>query len=279
MYPLRPSNSDPSSSSASASKSASSRMFSAFRRSLGSSKSAKEREEDIDQHAHPPRSSSRSRYRDASRPTVEQIAMGLHLSRTPHLPPHLSHLPHQHQHHRAPPSPSSSSFQHSPRPSYSSRRHSQPYFRSRADSTAQPAPFESSSTLHRFPSVSPSLSSSPSRHAHSPSRRRSRMNPLPPPPTRSALKKSTASTKSGSLTTLDTAVSASSAASSTAPPTPTFALSALPGKLRLSRFLPLRSGGSLEGMGVTSSEESVSEPARKAVRFEETATQPIAVHV
>lgn len=32
-------------------------------------------------------------------------------------------------------------------------------------------------------------------------------------------------------------------------------------------------------MGVTSSEESVSEPARKAVRFEEAAAQPIAVHV
>ncbi|THH18448.1 hypothetical protein EW146_g2538 [Bondarzewia mesenterica] len=273
--------SDPSSSSIPSGKNTPSRILSTLRRPFShSAKNAKDRDEmevsicrrrqqrlltddSSVKLAQLPSSSSRSRSREVSRPTVEQIAMGLHLSRTPHLPAHLSHLPYYHQQQQPyecshTPISSPSLSRDSPRPS-SSRRHSHSYFRTRTDPHT---PSRSSSYLPRFPS--PSLSPSPSRHTRP---RTAPTTPHPPPPTRSALKKSPPSTKSGSLTTLDTALSASTATSSTAPPTPT----SLASRFRLSRFLPSRVGGGAGSRSEASSRESVVEvePAKKAVRFQE----------
>ncbi|KAI0046970.1 hypothetical protein FA95DRAFT_1559520 [Auriscalpium vulgare] len=70
-----------------------SRLLSTLRRSLSSSSSPKltKSVDDLDMTR-----ASRHRTSDPdpaeTRPSVAQIAMGLHLSRTPHLPPHLSHL-------------------------------------------------------------------------------------------------------------------------------------------------------------------------------------------
>ncbi|KAI0060686.1 hypothetical protein BV25DRAFT_1839503 [Artomyces pyxidatus] len=91
----------------------SSKLLSTLRRSLSSS-SPKHRKT----LSSPDTTPTRHRLSDPDpasiRPTVEQIAMGLHLSRTPHLPAHLSHLA---------PSPVPS---HTRRPSSHGRSHSLP---------------------------------------------------------------------------------------------------------------------------------------------------------
>ncbi|KZV72449.1 hypothetical protein PENSPDRAFT_649730 [Peniophora sp. CONT] len=167
------------------------------------------------------------------RPTVEQIAMGLHLSRTPHLPPHL-------------PSPTS------PTPPRLARIES---------SSSLPA--ENRLRLprrhsHRVTaSVSAPLRTTPA---------------LPPPPSRSALKVSrpadttTASSPKASLQTFNDSASGSTAPSSIAPPTPTSSSSRF---ARFSRFIAHRGGARVVSTSQTTSEISVamSEPVRKSVRF------------
>ncbi|KAI0315029.1 hypothetical protein OF83DRAFT_1174219 [Amylostereum chailletii] len=108
-----------------------SRLFLNIRRSLTPSSSKPYR--DIDGHdPHVPYTQSRFlRDSETARPTVEEIAMGLHLSRTPHLPAHLAHL------HVDPPAPSSSHHV-----SRMQRRHSysQPRSRSRYHVTPRHPP-------------------------------------------------------------------------------------------------------------------------------------------
>ncbi|KAN0121021.1 hypothetical protein V8E52_003609 [Russula decolorans] len=176
----------------------------------------------------------------ATPPSYEQIAMGLHLSRTPHFPAHLAHLyppPPQPRLQRSLSSPVSST-PHRPHKARSASAHPDPY---------SPSPYHSNS---------PSTTQSPS-----PSRSYTR---LPPPPARSALKKprvkATATTSSGM--TPDTA-SASTAASSITPPTPTN------GSTRsglLTRFLSKDRGTALPLIAIIAEAEPA-EPERKAVRF------------
>ena len=174
-------------------------------------------------------------------PSYEQIAMGLHLSRTPHFPAHLAHLypPHlQPRLQRSVSSPVSSAPHraHKPHKARSTSANPDPYSHS---------PYHSSSPF-----------TTPSR---SPSRSYTR---LPPPPARSALKKprvkQTATTSSG--VTPDTA-SASTAASSITPPTPTNS-STRSGLL--ARFL----GKERDTMSpLVAIIAEAAEPERKAVRF------------
>ncbi|KAI9433591.1 hypothetical protein H4582DRAFT_1986892 [Lactarius indigo] len=167
-------------------------------------------------------------------PNYQQIAMGLHLSRTPHFPAHLAHLyppAPQPRLHRSPSSPSSSST--SPR---------------------TPPRTRASSLSLRLPS-----SSASHRHPHSPPRSPSR---LLPPPARSALKKPRAkATTTSSSVTPDTA-SASTVASSVPPQTPTRSLARSGGLL--ARFLGKERGQAARAL-VVLADESVRE--RKAVRF------------
>ncbi|KAH9004491.1 hypothetical protein EDB86DRAFT_1949025 [Lactarius hatsudake] len=169
-------------------------------------------------------------------PNYQQIAMGLHLSRTPHFPAHIAHLyppSPQPRLHRSPSSPSSSTPPRTPP-------------RTRASSL----------------SLCPPSSSSRSRahHPHSPSRSPSR---LLPPPARSALKKprAKAAPTTSSSVTPDTA-SASTVASSVLPQTPTRSLAG-PGGL-LARFLGKERGHAARAL-VVLADETVRE--RKAVRF------------
>ncbi|VDC00899.1 unnamed protein product [Peniophora sp. CBMAI 1063] len=168
-----------------------------------------------------------------TRPTVEQIAMGLHLSRTPHLPPHLS----------SPTSPTSPRL-------------------ARVES-ASSLPVESSLRLPRRHSHRMTASvSTPIRAAPA----------LPPPPSRSALKVSrpadtpAAYSPKASLQTFNDSASGSTAPSSIAPPTPTSSSSRF---ARFSRFIAHRGGGRVVSTSQTTSEISVamSEPVRKSVRF------------
>ncbi|KAF8493200.1 hypothetical protein F5888DRAFT_1724985 [Russula emetica] len=176
----------------------------------------------------------------ATPPSYEQIAMGLHLSRTPHFPAHLAHL--------YPPLP-----QLRLQRSVSSPVSSAPHRAHKARTTsAHPTP------LFRSPYHSNTPSTTPSR---SPSRSYTR---LPPPPARSALKKPrvkpTATTSSGM--TPDTA-SSSTAASSITPPTP------INGSTRsgpLARFLGKERGTALPLIAIIAEAEPA-EPERKAVRF------------
>src|SRR6266566_187076 len=101
----------------------------------------------------------------ANPPSYEQIAMGLHLSRTPHFPAHLAHLY---------PPPPQLRLQHS----VSSPASSAPHRAHKARSaSAHPDPYSRSPYHSNSPSTTPS---------RSPSRSYTR---LPPPPARSALKK------------------------------------------------------------------------------------------
>ncbi|KAH9056748.1 hypothetical protein EDB87DRAFT_1635226 [Lactarius vividus] len=149
-------------------------------------------------------------------PNYQQIAMGLHLSRTPHFPAHLAHLyppAPQPRLHRSPSTPSSSTPPRTP-------------------------PRTRASSLSLRPPSSHSHSRS---HPHSPPRSPSR---LLPPPARSALKKpraKTAPTTSSSVTP-DTA-SASTVASSVPPQTPTRSLARSGGLLALRERKAVRFGG------------------------------------
>ena len=158
--------------------------------------------------------------------------MGLHLSRTPHLPAHLAQLypPAPARLQRSVSSPGSST---SPRPRPNSHSHSHSHC---------PRPSSRS-------------------HSHSPARSPSR---LAPPPARSALKKTT--TTSSSVTP-DTA-SASTVASSVAPSTPTRSS----GTGLLARFLGKERGGgaaarALVVLADVADEPGREPPERKAVRF------------
>src|SRR6266702_617691 len=175
-------------------------------------------------------------------PNCQQIAMGLHLSRTPHFPAHLAHLyppaplPRLH---RSTSSPSSSTPPRTPRT------------RPNSDSLCPPS--------------SRSHSPSPTTHTHSPPRSPSR---LLPPPARSALKKprgkTTTTTTSSSLTP-DTA-SASTVASSVPPQTPTRSFARSGGLL--ARFLGKERGHPARSMVVLADEPGRGRgPERKAVRF------------
>ncbi|KAN0129891.1 hypothetical protein V8E53_012363 [Lactarius tabidus] len=185
-------------------------------------------------HDRYPSSSERTRgpiHREAP-PNYQQIAMGLHLSRTPHLPAHLAPLYPPTTVPRLQRSVSSPSSPPRPRPPPS---HSPSHSHSRAQSHSPPPPPPGTRT-------------------------RSRPSRLLPPPTRSALKKPTTTTTSSSVTP-DTA-SASTVASSVPPLTPTRTSGG--GGGLLARFLGKERGragvvGTLVG--------PVREPERKAVRF------------
>ncbi|KAF8479562.1 hypothetical protein DFH94DRAFT_487643 [Russula ochroleuca] len=173
----------------------------------------------------------------ATPPSYEQIAMGLHLSRTPHFPAHLAHL--------YPPPP---------------QQRLQRSVSSPASSTPHRAQKARPTSAHLYPY------SNPPSHSHSPSTTPSRSpsrsyTRLPPPPARSALKKphgkATATSSSG--VTPDTA-SASTAASSNTPPTPTNS-SARSGLL--ARFLGKERGTTPPLISIIAEVE----PERKAVRF------------
>ncbi|KAI0299327.1 hypothetical protein BC826DRAFT_1173940 [Russula brevipes] len=169
----------------------------------------------------------------ATPPSYEQIAMGLHLSRTPHFPAYLAHLhppSQQPRLQRSVSSPGSASQRVRPASAHHPRSHMQ----------------------SRSHSSSPTPSQSPPR-THS---------RLPPPPARSALKKPRAkATGTSSSVTPDTA-SASTVASSVLPPTPTRS-SARSGLL--ARLLGKERGAASPLVAIVA--ESEPEPERKAVRF------------
>ncbi|KAH9031346.1 hypothetical protein EDB85DRAFT_1959438 [Lactarius pseudohatsudake] len=170
-------------------------------------------------------------------PNYQQIAMGLHLSRTPHFPTHIAHL-----------------YPPSPQP----RLHRSPSSPSSSSTPPRTPPRTRASSLSLCP---PSSSSRRSRsHAHSPPRSPSR---LLPPPARSALKKprAKAAPTTSSSVTPDTA-SASTVASSVLPQTPTRSLARSGGLL--ARFLGKERGHAARAL-VVLADETVRE--RKAVRF------------
>ncbi|KAH9967483.1 hypothetical protein BC827DRAFT_596092 [Russula dissimulans] len=175
----------------------------------------------------------------ATPPTYEQITMGLHLSRTPHIPAHLVHLYPpitQPRLQRSVSSPASSA-PHRAHKSRTASAHLHPSY-------SQPQ--------SRFQSRSPTPSRSPSRsHTR-----------LPPPPARSALKRPrvTATGTSSSMTP-DTA-SSSTVASSILLSTPT-SRSTRSGIL--TRFLGKERGAASTQVAIIAEPEP--EPERKAVRF------------
>ncbi|KAI0251798.1 hypothetical protein BJV78DRAFT_409510 [Lactifluus subvellereus] len=173
----------------------------------------------------------------AAPPSYEQIIMGLHLSRTPHIPAHLAHL--------YPPAPQSIRHQQQQQ----QQQQSSPTSTS-ISSSAPPSRRTHKARSHPHPLPSSSSTSS--------SRVRAR---LPPPPARSAMKKPRVTSRSTTTSSMtpDTA-SASTVASSVHSSTPT-----RPGLL--ARFLGAKERGAASSSLVVVIAEHESGPERKAVRF------------
>ncbi|KIJ65611.1 hypothetical protein HYDPIDRAFT_130934 [Hydnomerulius pinastri MD-312] len=186
---------------------------------------------------------ARSRHTDTSgRPTIEQIAMGLHVSRTPHLRPIGNPL----QRHSAPTSPSRRNLNaanHAP--------HVPPHLHPHATHDSS----SSSILQHR------------TRHS------------LPPPPSRSSMKKASASSSTLSPPqqpfVLFGASPSTSTVTSGGPATPDSSRSVSSLKLRMSKLIPgFRPSQPQSPTGrvnsfASSSESDGTRPAtpRKAVRF------------
>jgi len=162
--------------------------------------------------------------------------MGLHLSRTPHIPAHLAHL--------YPPT-----LQPRLQRSVSSPASSAPQ---RAHRVRPTSAHLHSSQRSQSQSYSPTPSRSPSRS----------YTPLPPPPARSALKKPHTKTTATSSSLTPDSASASTAASSGPPSTPS-SRSARSGLL--SRLLGKERGAPPALVSILAVHEP--EPERKAVRF------------
>ncbi|KAH9992987.1 hypothetical protein BJV74DRAFT_884524 [Russula compacta] len=170
-------------------------------------------------------------------PSYEQIRMGLHLSRTPHIPAHLAHL--------YPPAPQPR-LQRTVSSPVSSAKQRERMLRP-TSAHLHPSPYS------RAHSRSPTPSRSPSRS----------YTPLPPPPARSALKKTRENTTATSSSVTPDTASASTVASSIPPPTPTSS----PARSRLfARILGKERDSAPALVAIIAEPES--EPERKAVRFE-----------
>ncbi|KAI0029186.1 hypothetical protein K488DRAFT_88991 [Vararia minispora EC-137] len=221
-------------------KSAPSKIFDNLKRTLTPGKASRPHSSE-DRFRHGRSQSQYLQDDSAALPTVEQIAMGLHLSHTPHLPSRISPPLSSPTYHRlsrveSTPSPADRSY-------HFSRRHS-PLHRPHASLIAPPRA----------------------------------VAPLPPPPSRSALKAPRSSTPSSSSpkASLQTFDSSSTPSSSAGPRTPSSHSSPARRFIRLSRFARgiVAGGGSgrLVANSQSTSEVSVtlSEPLRKSVRFEGT---------